>query len=409
MKKSKMKLFKWKAVNQLQQKQQGMIVAKNEDIAKTLLFNRKLQNIKLQRNWQFSRKPKLNELYEFINQLALLLKAALPLKQSLLLLQRDCTIIQLNIWISEIISALDSGLSFSQSIEKQGKYFSQQELQLLKVGEMTASLPQVCHNIAQYRQRSLKLKRKVQKILLYPIVVFCISSILTILLLVFVVPQFAEMYEANHSQLPSFTVFLIALSELLQTYLLHSILLVVLCVIFIRIRLKHSQRLVRLKNQCIFYSPILGKITKLSRLINFSGTLSLMLYAKVPLNIALQSFLPKQASWQIQKSYVGDQFLNQAIETALYWLNLGYSLSDSVSSDFFPLEAQQMLKIGEESGQVAQMLQHISEKYQQDLDHQVDLLSQLLEPMLMLIIGGLIGAVLLGMYLPIFNMGAMIQ
>lgn len=68
-----MKLFKWKAVNQLQQKQQGMIVAKNEDIAKTLLFNRKLQNIKLQRNWQFSRKPKLNELYEFINQLALLL------------------------------------------------------------------------------------------------------------------------------------------------------------------------------------------------------------------------------------------------------------------------------------------------------------------------------------------------
>lgn len=409
MKKSKMKLFKWKAVNQLQQKQQGMIVAKNEDIAKTLLFNRKLQNIKLQRNWQFSRKPKLNELYEFINQLALLLKASLPLKQSLLLLQRDCTIIQLNIWISEIISALDSGLSFSQSIEKQGKYFSQQELQLLKVGEMTASLPQVCHNIAQYRQRSLKLKRKVQKILLYPIVVFCISSILTILLLVFVVPQFAEMYEANHSQLPSFTVFLLALSELLQTYLLHSILLVVLCVIFIRIRLKHSQRLVRLKNQCIFYSPILGKITKLSRLINFSGTLSLMLYAKVPLNIALQSFLPKQASWQIQKSYVGDQFLNQAIETALYWLNLGYSLSDSVSSDFFPLEAQQMLKIGEESGQVAQMLRHISEKYQQDLDHQVDLLSQLLEPMLMLIIGGLIGAVLLGMYLPIFNMGAMIQ
>ncbi|MFZ7109290.1 type II secretion system F family protein [Avibacterium avium] len=404
-----MKLFNWQATNFLQQKQQGMIVAENIEMARQALFQRQLQNIKLQRNWQFPRKPKANELYELINQLALLLKSAVPIKQSLQLLLQNCTVISLNLWLGRLIEDLESGLSFSQGIEKQGKYFSQQEQQLIQVGEMTGKLAQVCEQIAQYRQQSLILQRKIQKILLYPMLVLGISVLLTLLLLIFIVPQFAEMYGNNNASLPAFTAFLLHLSEGLQQHLWQLALLFILVLLFIRFRLKRSAKLIKWKNRCINKMPIFGRITQLARLIRFSQALALMLRSGVPLNMALQSFLPKQQSWQVEKSDVADPVLNQAVETALYWLNQGYKLSDSVASDFFPMTAQQMLKIGEESGQVAQMLQHIADKYQQDLNHQVDLLSQLLEPLLMVIIGGLIGAVLLGMYLPIFNMGSMIQ
>ncbi|MFZ7158545.1 type II secretion system F family protein [Avibacterium gallinarum] len=404
-----MKLFNWQATNFLQQKQQGMIVAENIEIARQALFQRQLQNIKLQRNWQFPRKPKANELYELINQLALLLKSAVPIKQSLQLLLQNCTVISLNLWLGRLIEDLESGLSFSQGIEKQGKYFSQQEQQLIQVGEMTGKLAQVCEQIAQYRQQSLILQRKIQKILLYPMLVLGISVLLTLLLLIFIVPQFAEMYGNNNASLPAFTAFLLHLSEGLQQHFWQLALLFILVLLFIRFRLKRSAKLIKWKNRCINKMPVFGKITQLARLIRFSQALALMLRSGVPLNMALQSFLPKQQSWQVEKSYVADPVLNQAVETALYWLNQGYQFSDSVASDFFPMTAQQMLKIGEESGQVAQMLQHIADKYQQDLNHQVDLLSQLLEPLLMVIIGGLIGAVLLGMYLPIFNMGSMIQ
>ncbi|WP_442780624.1 type II secretion system F family protein [Avibacterium sp. 21-599] len=404
-----MKLFNWQAYNFLQQKQQGMIVAENVEMARQALFQRQLQNIKLQRNWQLPRKPKANELYELINQLALLLKSAVPMKQSLQLLIQNCTVISLNLWLGQLINDLESGLSFSQCIEKQGKYFSKQEQQLIQVGEMTGKLAQVCEQIAQHRQRSLILQRKIQKILLYPMLVLGISLLLTLLLLIFIVPQFAEMYANNSASLPVFTAFLLHLSEGLQQHFWQLGCLFILTLVFIRFRLKRSSRLIKWKNQCLSKMPILGKITQLARLIRFSQALALMLRSGVPLNVALQSFLPKRQSWQVEKNDVADQVLNQAVETALYWLNQGYKLSDSVASDFFPMTAQQMLKIGEESGQVAQMLQHIADKYQQDLNHQVDLLSQLLEPLLMLIIGGLIGAVLLGMYLPIFNMGSMIQ
>lgn len=409
MEKGKAKLFNWQAMNALQQKQYGVIVAESVEIAKMRLFERGLQKIKLQRNWQFARKPKFNELYELINQLALLLKSAVPIKQSLVLLRQNCTLIELTIWLNNVIHCLESGMRFSQAIEAQGKYFSQQEQQLFQVGEMTGKLSLVCEQIAQHRKQSLALQRKIQKILLYPSLVLGISLLLTLLLLIFIVPQFAQMYATNEASLPAFTSLLLSLSNGVRTYFWQLGLLFGLSILFIRLRARQSSRFVTLKNHCIRYLPILGNIIQLSRLIRFCRALALMLHSGIPLNLALQSFLPKKQSWQTQTKQGEDQILIQSVETALHWINRGYPLSESVSSYFFPSQAQQMLKIGEESGQMAQMLQHIAEKYQQDLDHQVDLLSQLLEPMLMLIIGGLIGAVLLGMYLPIFNMGAMIQ
>ena len=142
---------------------------------------------------------------------------------------------------------------------------------------------------------------------------------------------------------------------------------------------------------------------------NFSQSLQIMLQAGVPLNQVLESFLPRTQTWQTKKTLVNDIVLDKEVRSILQWVSQGYAFSNSVSSDLFPMEAQQMLQIGEQSGKLALMLEHIAENYQEKLNHQIDLLSQMLEPLMMVIIGSLIGIIMMGMYLPIFNMGAIIQ
>lgn len=410
----KLKLFNWHGTNRLQQKQKGTIVAESAVIAQQQLMSRGLQHIKLQQNWQLNSKPKNAEVCALLSQLATLLQAAVPLKNSLQILLQHCTNIALNGWLRQLLKDIESGLAFSQAlekqtVEKQNQYLTYQDRQLIKVGEMTGKLPTVCHEIAQHKQQALALQRKIRKILLYPVLVLGISLILTALLLLFIVPQFAEMYDNSSAQLPTFTQVLLTLSQGLQDYWLHLLICMTLTTLFIRARLKHSPWFNRQKSRFINAMPVLNRIVQLSRLVGFSRSLFLMLQAGVPLNQALQSFLPQNPSWQRSPNVQGDWLLIEEVQSILHWLQQGYAFSASVSGHIFPLAAQQMLQVGEQSGQLPKMLQFIANDHQQQLDYQIDLLSQMLEPLLMVIIGGLIGLIMLGMYLPIFNMGALVQ
>ena len=410
----KLKLFKWRGINRLQQKQKGTIVAESAVIAQQQLMSRGLQHIKLQQNWQLNSKPKNAEVCALLSQLATLLQAAVPLKNSLQILLQHCTNIALNAWLRQLLKDIESGLAFSQalekqSVEKQNQYLTYQDRQLIKVGEMTGKLPTVCHEIAQHKQQALALQRKIRKILLYPVLVLGISLILTALLLLFIVPQFAAMYDNSSAPLPTFTQVLLTLSQGLQDYWLHLLICMTLTTLFIRARLKHSPWFNRQKIRLINAMPVLNRIVQLSRLVGFSRSLFLMLQAGVPLNQALQSFLPQNPSWQRSPNVQGDWLLIEEVQSILHWLQQGYAFSASVSGHIFPLAAQQMLQVGEQSGQLPKMLQFIANDHQQQLDYQIDLLSQMLEPLLMVIIGGLIGLIMLGMYLPIFNMGALVQ
>ena len=410
----KLKLFKWRGINRLQQKQKGTIVAESAVMAQQQLMSRGLQHIKLQQNWQLNSKPKNAEVCALLSQLATLLQAAVPLKNSLQILLQQCTNIALNGWLRQLLKDIESGLAFSQAlekqnVEKQNQYLTYQDRQLIRVGEMTGKLPSVCHEIAQHKQQALALQRKIRKILLYPVLVLGISLILSALLLLFIVPQFAEMYDNSSAPLPTFTQVLLTLSQGLQDYWLPLLICMTLTILFIRARLKYSPWLNRQKIRIINATPVLNRIVQLSRLVGFSRSLFLMLQAGVPLNQALQSFLPQNPSWQRSPNVQGDWLLIEEVQSILHWLQQGYAFSASVSGHIFPLAAQQMLQVGEQSGQLPKMLQFIANDHQQQLDYQIDLLSQMLEPLLMVIIGGLIGLIMLGMYLPIFNMGALVQ
>lgn len=406
---TKLKLFRWRAINRLQQKQKGLIVAESDAKVRQQLMAQGLQSITLQQNWQLSNKPKNAEICALLSQLATLLQAAVSLKHSLQILLQNCTNIALNQWLRLLLRDIERGLAFSQALEQQGLYLTYQERQLIQVGEMTGKLAAVCHEIAQHKQQTLALQRKIQKILLYPVLVLGISLILTILLLLFIVPQFAAMYDNNSAQLPAFTQLLLTLSQGLQNYWLALLIVGVLTGILIRFRLKQSPWFHRQKTRLINSIPLLNHIIQLSRLVSFSRSLFLMLQAGIPLNQALQSFLPKQQSWQTKPQLQGDLVLIAEVQSALHWIQQGYPFSASVSGQIFTPAAQQMLQVGEQSGQLPKMLQFIANDHQQQLDHQIDLLSQMLEPLLMVIIGGLIGLIMLGMYLPIFNMGSLVQ
>lgn len=138
------KLFYYQASNPLNQKQKGSIIADTKQQAHFQLISRGLTHIKLQQNWQFGAKPKNSEISELLNQLATLLQSAIPLKNSLQILQQNCTQIVLNEWLERLLQSIESGLAFSQAIEQQGKYLTQQEIQLIQVGEMTGKLAVVC-------------------------------------------------------------------------------------------------------------------------------------------------------------------------------------------------------------------------------------------------------------------------
>lgn len=403
------KLFYYQAYNALKQKQQGSMIADSKQQAQFQLMQRGLTQIKLQQNWQLATKPKNAEISAVLNQLATLLQSAIPLKNSLQILQQNCTQLALNAWLTQLLQAIESGLSFSQSIELQGKYLTRQEIQLIQVGEMTGKLATVCSNIAAHRHRSLALQRKLQKIMLYPSLVLGISVLLTLALLLFIVPQFAEMYSNNQANLPALTAVLLAMSNFLKQDLGVLMCCALGLVLLYQFYLKRAPWFQQQKARLLSLTPIFGKIQQLSRLVNFSQSLQIMLQSGVPLTQALESFLPRTHTWQTQKTLAGDGVLEAEVRSILQWVSQGYGFSDSVSSNLFPMEAQQMLQIGEKSGKLALMLQHIADNYQEKLNHQIDLLSQMLEPLMMVVIGSLIGIIMMGMYLPIFNMGSVIQ
>lgn len=404
-----LKCYDWQAIDRFKQKQRGKIVVETAEIARRQLFSRGFQQIKLQRNWQLPFNPNAQEISAFLQQLALLLQSSVTLKDSLQIILTNCNHILLNQWIREILQHIKSGLPFSQALAHLPKLLRYQERQLIQIGEVSGKLADVCRQLAEHRSQQLKLQQKLQKILLYPMMILGISVILTVLLLLFIVPQFAEMYSGNQAELPFFTQILLNLSHILSDYFWLLLLLTLSLIYLIKRQLQRSLKMQKIKTALLEKIPILNNIIRLSRLVGFCRSLHLMLISGVPLQQALTSFLPTIQDRKSEEEIQRDWLLNEQINIMLKGLQQGYTFSDTVSTTLFPDEAQQMLQIGEKSGNLAEILLHISNNYRQQLEHKIDLLSQMLEPLLMIIIGGLIGLIMLGMYLPIFNMGSVIQ
>ncbi|HDL5150213.1 TPA: type II secretion system F family protein [Mannheimia haemolytica] len=392
--------FHWQAQSRFGQKQRGKRLATNRDMLENLLLAQGYQHIRISRNFVLSANPKKEEVNSLLSQLALLVNSAMPLKQALSMLLQNCRNIRLYLWLNELIQYIESGYAFSQSLEKLGEFVTNQEIQLIKMGEQSGKLGIMLTNLAESRAKLEKLAKKVKKILFYPVIVLLISLALSIGLLVLIVPQFAQLYGSKDKTLPLITDILFTLSECLieqGTVLLGTLLLAVIFYLFFA---KKSRLVAKWKMALWAKMPLFSRIIEQSRIIFFSQNIALMLNAHIPLDVALRSFLSEKND---------DPILQQEIGTMLNLLQQGYKFSQGINPNVFGAEMAQMLEVGEKSGNVAKMCEHISEMYQQKLDYQIDILSQLLEPMLMLIMGVIVGTIIVGLYLPIFDMGALVE
>ena len=392
--------FHWKAVNRFQQKQKGKLLARNQDELEQRLIKKGFQQIKISRNFILPKNPKSEEVTQLISQLALLINAKLPLKQALSIILENTQNIKIYLWLEEIIRSVELGYSFSKSLENLNRYLDSQEIQLIKMGEISGKLGVILENIAQSRSESEKLFSKVKKIMFYPVMVLTIALTLSIGMLVLIVPKFAELYSAKDKTLPFITEILFFLSNLLVDNYVFLLVLLILSSVLLSFLAKKTTIITKLKYSILSNMPVFKTILSQSRIVYFTQNVALMLNASLRLDLILETFLSNKQA---------DPILQKECLSVLTLIKQGYAFSECLNTEVFESQTVQMLSVGEKSGKLAEMSEYVSQIYKKKLDDQLDILSQLLEPVLMVVLGGIVGTIIVGLYLPIFDMGSLVE
>lgn len=335
----------------------------------------------------------------FTRQMATMMKAGVPLVQSFDIVADGSDNPSIAKLIRSIREDVAAGGSFANALKKHPKYFDELFCNLVESGEQSGALETMLHRIAIYKEKTEQLKAKIKKAMTYPIAVVVVAVIVTGILLVKVVPQFAETFSSFGANLPAFTLFVLGLSNIAQEHWLHF-LGVVGVSIFGFSKLKQSNKGFRVMlDKLTLRAPIVGKIVYEAIIARFARTLSTTFAAGVPLIDALTSVagatgnaVYEEATIKIRDEVSTGTQLNVALRHA----------------KIFPSMLLQMTSIGEESGALDDMLDKVATFYEESVDNMVDNLTSLLEPMIMAVLGVLVGGLLIAMYLPIFQLGAVV-
>jgi len=335
----------------------------------------------------------------FTRQMATMLKAGVPLVQGLSMVAEGLNHPSLQKLVKELEEEVASGTPFAHSLKKHPNYFDDLYCSLIEAGEQSGALETLLARVATYKEKAEELKKKIKKALSYPIAVLVVACICTGVLLVKVVPQFAETFGSFGAELPSFTLFVLGISEAMQaTWYLYIV--AVVAIGFVHKQLSsQSKKYVELIDSNIIKLPIIGGILYDGVVARFARTLATTFAAGVPLVEALESVsgaagnvIYEKGIMKIQDEVTGGTPLNVAMRT----------------SGLFPPLALQMTSIGEESGALDDMLERVASHYEAAVDDQVDNLTALLEPFIMSVLAVLVGGILIAMYLPIFQLGSVV-
>lgn len=394
-------VFQYKGVDKKGKRIQGEISGSSPGIVKAQLLKQGVRatSVKKKAKPLFGggkKKITAQDIAIFTRQMATMMKAGVPLVQSFDIVADGVD----NPALAELIRAIRedvaAGGGFAVALRKHPKYFDELFCNLVESGEQSGALETMLHRIAIYKEKTEQLKSKIKKALTYPIAVVVVAVIVTGILLVKVVPQFAETFSSFGANLPAFTLFVLKLSDIAQAYWLHFI--VVLGVsLFGLSKLKEKNKSFRnLLDRMILKVPIVGKIVYEAIIARFARTLSTTFAAGVPLIDALTSVAGATGN-----SIYEDATLNIRDE-----VSTGTQLNVALRhSKVFPSMLIQMAAIGEESGALDEMLDKVATFYEESVDNMVDNLTSLLEPMIMSVLGVLVGGLLIAMYLPIFQLG----
>ncbi len=344
-----------------------------------------------------SKKPiKSQDISVFSRQLATMMAAGVPLVQSLDIVGRGHANPSMGEMVLAIKQSIEGGSTLAESLAKFPRHFDDLFVNLVDAGERSGALETLLDKIATYKEKTESLKKKVKKAMTYPAAVMAIAFIVTGILLYFVVPQFASLFIGFGADLPAFTKMVIALSEGLQAYWYIIIGAIIGAVFAFREAAVRSPAFRRGIDRFLLKLPVVGEILYKSAVARFARTLSTMFAAGVPLVDAMES-VAKAA---------GNIIFTETIMEMRNQVSTGQQLQLTMQlSNLFPAMAVQMVAIGEESGSLDHMCAKLADFYEEEVDAMVDNLTALLEPMIMVVLGILVGGLVVAMYLPIFKIG----
>ena len=397
-------VFLYKGVDKKGKKVEGELSGPSSALVKAQLLKQgiRAQNVRKKPKPLFGpgNKPiKPMDIAIFTRQMATMMKAGVPLVQSFDIVADGVESKSLADLIRAIREDVASGSGFAVALKKHPKYFDDLFCNLVESGEQSGALETMLDRIAVYKEKTEQLKAKIKKAMTYPIAVLVVAVVVTGILLVKVVPQFAETFSSFGADLPAFTLFVLGLSNIAQEYWLQAIVVIIAGIfLFKKLKQKNKQFAIAL-DRLALKIPITGNIVYQSIIARFARTLSTTFAAGVPLIDALDS--------------VAGATGNAIYESAVYRIRdevaTGTQLNAALkSSKIFPSMLIQMTTIGEESGALDEMLDKVANYYEEQVDNLVDSLTSLLEPMIMSVLGILVGGLMIAMYLPIFQMGQVV-
>ena len=331
-------------------------------------------------------------------QIATMLMAGVPLIQSIEMIGSGSTNKSVAKLMETIADEVKAGQPLSTALRKHPRYFDDLYCDLVASGEQSGALDRIFDRVAIYKEKSEALKSKIKKAMFYPIAVLVVALIVTSILLIFVVPQFQDIFAGFGAELPAFTLFVIGISEFMQEYWWMHLIRIVAGWIFKEAKLR-SLKLRDATDRAILKLPVIGMILNKAAVARYARTLSTTFAAGVPLVDALDSAAGAS----------GNAVYRYAILDIKAEVSSGNQMNWAMrNSKIFPDMVIQMVAIGEESGSLDGMLAKVATIYEQEVDDAVDGLSSLLEPLIMAVLGVLVGGLIVAMYLPIFQLGSVI-
>ncbi len=397
--------FLWEATDRKGQSVKGAIRSSSAALARAELRRQGLKRVRARREAkkllaQTSSKVRSMDIALFTRQLYTMVRAGVPLVQSFEIVADGVQNIGLRALILKLKREVEAGNSFETALRHFPEYFDDLYCSLIGSGEQAGALEKMLDRVATYKEKSEQIKAKVRKAIKYPIIVTLIALAVTTILLVEVVPTFQGLFNNFGADLPAFTRLVIGMSEGLQNNWI-TLLATILGIAFIIRQLRISSKSFSdMIDRMIAKIPMIGNILYKSTIARFARTLSTTFAAGVPLVDALDSLV----------STTNNMLYIKAIKKIRNDVSAGQQLQTAMrNSNIFPPLAIQMVTVGEESGTLDDMLSKLATHFEDEVEHAVDSLTSLMEPMIMTILGILIGGLIIAMYLPIFQLGSVMK
>jgi type IV pilus assembly protein PilC len=393
--------FIWEGKDKRGNKVRGKALAANETALRADLRRQGVAatRVKTQTKMRGGGKVQPQDIAVFARQLATMMSAGIPMVQAFEIIGNGHEKPSMQKLVLDIKASIEGGSTLHESLAKHPLYFDDLFVNLVEAGEHAGALETLLDKIATYKEKTEALKKKIKKALFYPAAVLAVAVIVSTILLIFVIPQFESLFKGFGADLPAFTQMVVNMSKFMQ----HQGWIVAAVVggsiyAFMYFH-KRSRNMRRSIDRAMLKFPIIGPILVKSAIARFARTLSTMFAAGVPLVEAMQSvagatgnIVYEEGTLRMKDEVATGQRLQRAME----------------NTGLFPNMVVQMIAVGEESGSLDTMSGKVAEFYEAEVDNAVDSMSSLMEPMIMAILGVLVGGMVIAMYLPIFKLGSAI-